>query len=200
MSRSNYFEALRGRHESHNCCTPHSSYLKYCHYNLMLKGNIGSIYSRTERAVVWLGPKIENCDIGFKAIRHIANQIEVCNSGSVYALAPGHTDSPWYTSPEMRMSSFDAPIWKAIYSFCGALWFGRLWLLQEVHLGIEVIMLCGLEELPWPLYRRAIMYLCDIRSLPYSSNEVYETLQLAKGSCWDLTNQPFQRLLFMAGS
>ncbi|KAF3800705.1 Heterokaryon incompatibility protein 6 [Colletotrichum gloeosporioides] len=40
--------------------------------------------------------------------------------------------------------------WMALESIYGRRWFWRLWVVQEVALSTEVIVLCGNQQIPWP--------------------------------------------------
>ncbi|KAI3320241.1 HET-domain-containing protein [Xylariaceae sp. AK1471] len=116
---------------------------------------MGQIFSLAGRVVAWLGPSFPDNRLALATLRRIGEQVEISRDN--YRLpAPLCSHPDWYDN-ETRLP-FVMNEFAAITQLCELEYFTRLWVVQELHLGsAKSIIKCGNEEIPWPLFRRAII-------------------------------------------
>ncbi|KAI1802000.1 HET-domain-containing protein [Daldinia bambusicola] len=119
---------------------------------------MGLIYTLARRVVAWLGPGSPASALAFSQLAHLGRQIEHARDGTMFS-APGCTEDTWYSA--RTALPWDAETWDAIAETCSRGWFSRLWIVQEIHLGRSAtsMLQCGRAEIPWSLFRRAIICL-----------------------------------------
>ncbi|RYP18164.1 hypothetical protein DL765_004090 [Monosporascus sp. GIB2] len=117
---------------------------------------MGKIYGRARRTVVYLGEASFAGRIAFGVLRQMHQ---------LYWEAAGRT--PDFTdlkarSSEIAIDGYDAPI--PYYAALGATqalaatpWFTRMWVLQEVALARDVLMVCAPEELEWDVFEKGTL-------------------------------------------
>jgi hypothetical protein len=98
---------------------------------------MANIYNGARRVVAWLGPVVQNSgeeqgmkqlDILSRPSRHVANQLESRLRRDAITLE--------------RHS-------RNVASFLSLSWFSRLWVVQEIVLNIDVVLLCGDTKMTW---------------------------------------------------
>jgi hypothetical protein len=117
---------------------------------------MGNIYKSAERVIVWLGHAFANSNLALSQLAKFGTQIVVTRS------------LLWVPSPENKTGirgilanpNLDQHIWEAINKLTCVSWFQRLWIVQEVHSATpESVLICGQDQIMWPLFRRACFYL-----------------------------------------
>jgi Heterokaryon incompatibility protein (HET) len=105
---------------------------------------MGDIYSRASRTVVWLGSGDEETDRAFKICERLAEEaiiLEALPDPSVDA-----SNFPEYDTNDSCLQRLvdDCPWWK------------RVWIVQEIILAQDAILVCGSKEIDWKVFCRAI--------------------------------------------
>ncbi|OTB14618.1 hypothetical protein K445DRAFT_319029 [Daldinia sp. EC12] len=149
------------------------------------------IYKLAHRVVAWLGPGSPASELAFSKLAHLGRQIEHTRDGTMLS-APGCTEDKWFSGKSVL--PWDAETWDAIFETCSRVWFGRLWIVQEIHLGNDnSVLKCGPDEIPWSLFRRAII--CIHAKEAGVPEKLWHKTQEIKFLCEYLANMPFVDVL-----
>ncbi|KAI1472761.1 HET-domain-containing protein [Daldinia caldariorum] len=153
---------------------------------------MGLIYALARRVVAWLGPGSARSELAFARLAHLGRQIEHARDGTMFA-APGCAEGMWY-SPRTALP-WDADTWEAVFETCSRGWFGRLWIVQEMHLGRggASVLQCGRGEIAWALFRRAVI--CVHAKQVGVPAKLWHKTQEIKFLCEHLADMPFADLL-----
>jgi len=160
---------------------------------------MGHIYQLASRVLVWLGPESNNSNLALSTLKYLGTQVEVTR-GFHFVPSPNCTEFEWFHSTMSRMTlPYDDDTWQAINDLLGSSWFERLWIIQEIQLANRnSILLCGTDEIPWSLFRRAITFLVSAHhniSLNPSSINFRERSLLAYTLSFHEPGQPLPVLL-----
>lgn len=90
--------------------------------------NMGSIYSKAQHVVIWLGEQTEDVQQVFSIIKK---------------------------SAKLAASSID---WSPVFNLLRHPWFQRTWIIQEAVLAREPILACGFETISWKAFSKCCQY------------------------------------------
>jgi len=133
---------------------------------------MGSIYSRAEQVVVWLGPSSKDSRLAVETLKKLGDGIR-CH-------VDDHTISYKTGSWAMRLESdsealkFNQPSWFAIRDLLRREWFSRVWVFQEIGLATKATLFVGQDGIDWFLFMTAIQWLWNILE---RLNEVFHDLK-----------------------
>ncbi|KAI8292338.1 hypothetical protein K4K60_007939 [Colletotrichum sp. SAR11_57] len=110
------------------------------------------IYTKSHSTVAWIGREKPGLE---RALEVIIARLETWYKWS---------DAPGISYWEVNATQDYEPLaramagipdlaledWMALEGIYGRRWFRRLWVVQEVALSTEVIVLCGIQQIPWP--------------------------------------------------
>lgn len=129
---------------------------------------MGQLYACAEHVVVWLGPEADGSGMAMERLCYIGSQIEV-DWGGIQRITSAsnleHVDlsiaDPNSVLPmDMEQSA-------AVASLLNREWFDRLWVRQEILVAEEkAFVCCGPDEMPWPVFRKALRLLYSKQSVP----------------------------------
>lgn len=94
------------------------------------------IYQKASQVVIWLGPPSHRGDVAAKFLKLVFDN---CPRGSEIA---------WLKNHLMKDNTL-APEWKAMAGFLNRAWWNRIWIVQEIVLAKEALILCGSASLTW---------------------------------------------------
>lgn len=102
------------------------------------------IFKTALNVLLWLGSSVNDSDLVFD---HASAVVEECASISAQFV------------DEKQLRLFNLPdatdsLWHAIGDLLGRRWFTRLWVIQEVVLASNVIVVCGRKRITWDLLRQ----------------------------------------------
>jgi hypothetical protein len=108
---------------------------------------MGSIYSKAERVVVWLGQghPIET-RTAFQALRYIASACYQYNQEN------GIDDEDYYANHKavsLPEEAFSSEVCTSLEELFNNPWFSRIWCVQEIQLARDALVLRGHDEIPW---------------------------------------------------
>ncbi|KAK0644547.1 heterokaryon incompatibility protein-domain-containing protein [Cercophora newfieldiana] len=122
------------------------------------------LYRLARRTIVWLGPGSRQSKIAMSALHYLAEQVEVTRQVHTICM-PGAIEKEWYHNDHDL--PYDEGTWRAIHRLFQRVWFTRLWVVQEVNLaGTRAMVQCGDDEVPWAMFRRAVLCLSTKYNLP----------------------------------
>ena len=108
--------------------------------------NMANVYRLASRVLVWLGPESDNSKLALDKLGELGSNVIV--DWRTYALTTGDTaESHW--ADRMVPLPFAEEEICAIESLFSRSWFFRLWVIQEVKLAQEAVVVCGHTSLPW---------------------------------------------------
>ena len=131
-----------------------------------------ALYSRAHAVVVWLGQSTDDSNLAVDGLEILASKSPEDWSASI----------PFHPSNKGRAAKLPLTEghWRALHDLFKRPWFGRLWVVQEVRLGGErVVMQCGERLLPWSSFTRAELSILHLEPsedgsiLPLSSMALY---------------------------
>ncbi|PMD45671.1 hypothetical protein L207DRAFT_578577 [Hyaloscypha variabilis F] len=133
---------------------------------------MGSIYSRAERVVVWIGPSSEDTGLALTTLRAIASGLYLGDDGFLV-----HRPDCWGLSLETDFEALKSkrPNWFAIRNLLRREWFSRLWVLQEVGLATNATLYAGKHNIDWKIFVIALEWLWGILG---KLNELIQDLQI----------------------
>ncbi|KAI1805659.1 HET-domain-containing protein [Daldinia bambusicola] len=116
------------------------------------------IYRLAGRVVAWLGPEENDSNRAMYLVGYLGSQIEVNLSRRKVVPAVGCHD-PYIGDVDVLLPFRDEDL-SSIYHILSRTWFERLWIRQEIYLaGPEAIVMCGLYQVKWSIFRRGLMCL-----------------------------------------
>ncbi|KAN0093559.1 HET domain containing protein [Hyaloscypha variabilis] len=124
---------------------------------------MGSIYSKAQRVVVWLGPESDHTRRAIDALDHLGRQ--VIWDPERYMINRARDCDPdckeWYLRNHTLL--YDVDTWSGIAKLLNRPWFTRVWIWQEIWLANQSssILLCGPAEISWAAFKNSIVYLVD---------------------------------------
>ncbi len=101
-------------------------------------GQMGDIYRRAHKVVVWLGPAGEDSDLAMVGLERSSLYLPGIN------LPPRKEELSKHGIPDVG-----SPVWLALGCLYRRKWFGRLWTFQEIMLAAEILMICGQKTAEW---------------------------------------------------
>ena len=116
-----------------------------------------NIYSKAERVLAWLGPAYDDSDKAMDLFPKLVDRLEALDLEK--KLEKGDQDmrsnSPaWYEAsplPELERNNL-----KALYKLFSRPYFSRMWTLQELAVGNDVVIVCGDAEFSFAVLARFI--------------------------------------------
>ncbi|KAJ4226179.1 hypothetical protein NW759_004765 [Fusarium solani] len=125
---------------------------------------MSDIYRLADRVVVWLGEETSNNKLAVSTLDYLGAQIELTKQGGRLP-SPGCDHQDWFRS--LTEMPYEDDTWQAIADLVNRAWFGRLWVLQEIQLSNhKAVMQCGMNQISWQRFRRAMVCLESKRNLP----------------------------------
>lgn len=103
---------------------------------------MGTIFSRARQVVAFIGQADETSTTAMEFILRTANCIWANGSLSDFATVPG------MASLLSGIGPVD-PDWESINDLNSRPWFHRLWIVQEIALGNDPVVVCGKHTFPW---------------------------------------------------
>jgi Heterokaryon incompatibility protein (HET) len=117
------------------------------------------IYRSAIRTIVWLGPASKDSEIALSICRGL-----LVEQSTLTSTAISEKDSVTITHEKEAVDSptevvnLTMPQNIAVYSMVERPWFRRVWVVQEVGVAIDAIVVCGWAELNWDTFSRSIQY------------------------------------------
>ncbi|KIW08382.1 uncharacterized protein PV09_01296 [Verruconis gallopava] len=148
-------------------------------------GLMDEIYSKASSVIVWLGPYSEDYDsfawLHEDFLAAIGTQIQINGQDFIKdqdPLDPKFTEKLGIVPP----SGSWRRTWDQFFDFCRARrWFSRAWIVQEVALARNLVLLCGDRFLPWENVETLGHLIQVQRWAPLIGKNVAQTLFRAAG-------------------
>jgi hypothetical protein len=120
---------------------------------------MGDIYRNARRVVVWLGEESEDSNWAISTLKRIGKDLDFWKDGERFR---------WKPKPGGRLEQLGAnpqkiaalsSCWIAVGNLFNRSWFTRLWVLQESGLASDAIVVAGNKEIPWNIFRGALIFI-----------------------------------------
>ncbi|KAH8645762.1 heterokaryon incompatibility protein-domain-containing protein [Xylariales sp. PMI_506] len=116
---------------------------------------IGDIYKLALKVIAWTGPEFPGCDTACSSLEYLGRQVEFTRDNQCLQ-SPGCAEKNWYKLSQPL--PFDDGTWESIHTLLSRPWFRRCWILQEIQFAsAKSVIKCGVHEIPWHLFRRAVL-------------------------------------------
>ena len=101
---------------------------------------MGTIYQRAWSTLVWLGEEADNSDEAIDTLLNTKTALQYYQHGS----APNAEDFE-----RLFLPASDSPKWHDLGNLMRRPWFKRIWIIQEVVLSQQIIVMCGTRCISW---------------------------------------------------
>ncbi|KAL9627226.1 MAG: hypothetical protein Q9164_007668, partial [Protoblastenia rupestris] len=103
------------------------------------------VYRRAKRTLIWLGEEYDHSTEGLEFVRHLYN---AANNGE--AQKPTSSWNAWWPASRRPGSSVSSRSeWRAFFKLLNRPWFTRAWVVQEVVVSSQPIIVCGDKTVHW---------------------------------------------------
>lgn len=116
---------------------------------------MAKIYRLAQRVVVWLGPDSASGSYPIRTLDFLGGQF-VTTVNNVVLTAPDATERQW---DQQTALPYDRDTWVHISELLNRDYFRRLWIIQEIWLGKEVMLCCGESTVSWVRFCNAVHFL-----------------------------------------
>lgn len=149
---------------------------------------MGSIFEQAERVMVWFGRGLDfDAKVAFDLIQSLVPRCRELDTGSPITL---EEEIDFLSFAEGLPSSH----WKAFASLLETPWTSRGWVLQEIGLAREGVVVCGLHETSW----QGLLNITHF--IQMCSPKLVLVYNLKIGRFFDIDNMQFQRSRLDVGS
>ncbi|EXM16651.1 hypothetical protein V3481_018391 [Fusarium oxysporum f. sp. vasinfectum] len=154
---------------------------------------MADIFRSAVRVVIWLGLESDNSTLALSTLDYLAAQVEITKASWVRP-SPGCVHQDWFHS--LTGMPYDDSTWQAIVDLTNRPYFTRLWVVQEIHLSNHnAVVQCGLSQMMWQRFRRAIVCLMWKRHIPRCISS--SKLPMLGTFCYNFDGLNFATLLQM---
>ncbi|PVH74673.1 HET-domain-containing protein [Cadophora sp. DSE1049] len=101
-------------------------------------GYMGRIYSSTRLVYVWLGNEADGSSSAISFLKRLCFELPTLEDKLELEQFLNNIDAPQGRSK-----------WKALSRLCNRAWFFRIWVIQEVVLSTNTVMVCGNQQIPF---------------------------------------------------
>lgn len=120
---------------------------------------MGDIYRNARRVVVWLGEESEDSSLAMSKLREIGQDIDYWIDGMTFKLMAKLGSKLHYLEAHREQVETARTSWIAINRLFGRPWFTRLWVLQEIGLASNAVVVAGGEYVEWEIFRGAMLWI-----------------------------------------
>ena len=121
---------------------------------------MGRIYRSARSVVVWLGDENDDSTLGLPLVPRILEANRKLQSFD--SADRGLFHQPWKRQLELGLPPPSSEAYKALLSILKRPWFQRVWVVQELALASDSIVLCGREEFAWADFVTAVLLLVEL--------------------------------------
>lgn len=106
---------------------------------------IPQIFSRAQKVLCWLGKHADQSDLVISNLPRLAAEVEQASPQGTLSIQPA-----------------DAALWVATAKFFRRPWFHRLWIVPEILMARELVLVCGDKAVSWNDFRAVVARLTAI--------------------------------------
>lgn len=123
-------------------------------------GEMRNIYSSATQTLIWLGEEENGSSIGLKFATRLSEALyeEADEEGDK---KKGIKASLVRLRHDFQFSAVWKPGWKELFALLGRSWFQRAWIIQEICVSEDALMICGDSSILWNDFTRAFAYTMD---------------------------------------
>lgn len=110
-------------------------------------------YNRARQVTLWVGEDEENTNEVFEIFRKLAQEFK--NQGNF------PDPNQMLANTQLGLPPFDSSVWKSVSEFFNRPVFTRCWVIQEVVMGQNVMVVCGKLAIHWADFSRAAQSLAQ---------------------------------------
>ncbi|KAJ4989320.1 Intramembrane protease 2 [Stagonosporopsis vannaccii] len=106
---------------------------------------MGMIYASADRVIAWLGESKDKSDEALSLLKKIAEQVQIMNEYTLEMHPTGEDPAAW--ADRAVPIPWQSDQFHIVYAILNRLYFGRVWIQQELQLAKTVIFRCGVSAL-----------------------------------------------------
>jgi Heterokaryon incompatibility protein (HET) len=125
---------------------------------------MGKIYEQAQIVLAWLGPGDAASTSAMRVLSKICGWWDTIYD-QVSVPGVSHDRAAWELAAFAAAKEVDPAAWQAILDLCCRGYWTRLWIIQEIVLAKDVLLLCGESSLPWVEFSRAFTAISFLRKV-----------------------------------
>lgn len=114
------------------------------------------IYRSAIRTVVWLGPRFDNSDSAISACRTLSQEDDALHESKSDGKVLFPSVSQGTDGPLMEPVKITPEIETSIEGLAQLPWFERVWVIQEIGVAKDTVIVCGWQQIEWDQLHRGI--------------------------------------------
>ncbi|KAK0648465.1 heterokaryon incompatibility protein-domain-containing protein [Cercophora newfieldiana] len=115
-----------------------------------------NIYQLAQRVLAWLGPPAQNSHHALETLQNLGKQ-SITTLGGWYQMPSPDAMVPGLT--HRTVLRYARETWTAISHLLQRPWFERLWVIQEIQLAKNALVVCGLATVTWSAFWEGVAFL-----------------------------------------
>jgi hypothetical protein len=123
---------------------------------------VGLIYNNARPVIVWLSPSTENSALAMETWGNIGQEVTYFEEKNDVRYKPGGWAEYLMRNTNALRSNMDS--WSAAGGLLRREWFSRLWVLQEIGLATDAVVIVGKFGLNWDVFRLELSGVCILKS------------------------------------
>ncbi|KAF4446705.1 putative Heterokaryon incompatibility protein [Fusarium austroafricanum] len=136
---------------------------------------LSSIFQSASQVVAWLGPEGDNSSVVINKLNSVAQH----KKSSYWPKVLRGNELDLF---EIHLKGFNEDLWASLDAFLDRPWFKRAWIVQELVLSRNVLLVCGQSQIGWDDFFDALK-LCE-RGLNLGSDNRLEETRLLPHAGW----------------
>ena len=121
------------------------------------------IYQQAQRTVIWLGEKSEDSDVAISTCKRFI--MSLCARDDMMDLIADYkSQNPYHRRPK-SFKSLGLPSEKEVFALTSLFkraWFQRIWVVQEVGVATDVIMVCGQQKIDFDIFLLGVILIVSV--------------------------------------
>jgi hypothetical protein len=151
---------------------------------------MAQIYSSSARVVVWLGPASPDSDLAMRHVDHLGKILRYDPISDTFKLTSDEAAEPHWADTAQPLPYEEADV-RALEKLFWRPWFERLWVVQELLLSPEAVVVCGSQETIWQSVLLSCTFLArKVRDAKTSLSDEFVSRLLRIEDVFDTTFRP----------
>ncbi|KAL5324670.1 hypothetical protein ACEPPN_009218 [Leptodophora sp. 'Broadleaf-Isolate-01'] len=139
---------------------------------------MGKIYSQAKTVLCWIGEEKNQTHNAFRIISSIAEAFHVKIPGTEESFVEAGKPFPEIVLDEDLVDEIQGDGWLAVVDVFTRPYFGRIWVVQEIVLSKNAVIICGSNQIPWRDFLNVSKVIASLGTLTYRRVEdLTETLE-----------------------
>ncbi|KAG4443343.1 hypothetical protein IFR05_001132 [Cadophora sp. M221] len=139
---------------------------------------MGKIYSQAKTVLCWIGEEKQQTQNAFRIISSIAEAFHLKIPGTRESFVESGKPFPEIILDEDLVDEIQGDGWLAVVDVFTRPYFGRIWVVQEIVLSRDAVIICGPNRIPWRDFLNVSKVIASLGTLTFRRVEdLTETLE-----------------------